>query len=99
MASKTGNLLYISRATIPVSKSNEFSFGFKQVCIYAFSKAHLEFFSAQKDKTPIEQVEDIEILRFLENDIVVKMIEVSSSSIAVDVPSDVEKVVAKLTLN
>lgn len=99
VASKTGNLLYMSRSNIPVSKSNEFSFGFKQVCIYAFSKAHLEFFAAHKEKTAIEQVEDIEILRFLENDIAVKMIQVDSSSIAVDVPSDVEKVIARLTLN
>ncbi|MEH6595066.1 MAG: 3-deoxy-manno-octulosonate cytidylyltransferase [Colwellia polaris] len=99
VASKTGNLFYMSRSAIPISKNDVFSFGFKQVCIYAFSKAHLEFFSSQRMKTPIEKVEDIEILRFLENDITVKMIEVESSSVAVDVPSDVEKVIARLTSN
>ncbi|PKG57653.1 3-deoxy-manno-octulosonate cytidylyltransferase [Shewanella sp. GutDb-MelDb] len=96
VASKTGNLLYMSRSPIPVSKTNEFSFGFKQVCIYAFSKAHLEFFASHQQKTAIEQVEDIEILRFLENDISVQMIEVASSSIAVDVPSDVDRVIKAL---
>ena len=93
VASKSGNLLYISRSPIPVSKTNSFSFGFKQVCIYAFSKSHLEFFASHQQKTPIEQVEDIEILRFLENDIPVKMVTVESTSIAVDIPSDLEKVV------
>jgi 3-deoxy-manno-octulosonate cytidylyltransferase (CMP-KDO synthetase) len=96
VASKSGNLLYMSRSPIPVTKTNKFDFGFKQVCIYAFSKAHLEFFASHQSKTKIEQVEDIEILRFLENDIPVKMIEVSSSSIAVDVPEDVEKVIESL---
>ncbi|MCL1049767.1 3-deoxy-manno-octulosonate cytidylyltransferase [Shewanella abyssi] len=96
VASKTGNLLYMSRSPIPVSKTNGFSFGFKQVCIYAFSKAHLEFFASHQQKTAIEEVEDIEILRFLENDIPVKMIEVASSSIAVDVPLDVDKVINAL---
>jgi 3-deoxy-manno-octulosonate cytidylyltransferase (CMP-KDO synthetase) len=50
-------------------------------------------------KTIIEEVEDIEILRFLENDIPVKMIQVTKSSIAVDIPADVEKVVLTLESN
>lgn len=99
VVSKTGNLLYMSRSPIPITKSNDFCFGFKQVCVYAFSKEHLKFFSSHQFKTPIEQVEDIEILRFLENDIPVKMLEVRSASIAVDVPSDVQKVISKLKGN
>lgn len=93
VTSKSGNLLYMSRSPIPVTKSNAYDFGYKQVCIYAFSKEHLEFFASHQNKTKIEQVEDIEILRFLENDIPVKMIEVESSSIAIDVPEDVDKVI------
>jgi 3-deoxy-manno-octulosonate cytidylyltransferase (CMP-KDO synthetase) len=92
VTSKTGNLLYMSRSPIPITKNNDFIFGYKQVCIYAFSKAHLHFFASHQKKTKIEEVEDIEILRFLENDIPVTMLKVSSSSIAVDVPEDVEKV-------
>jgi 3-deoxy-manno-octulosonate cytidylyltransferase (CMP-KDO synthetase) len=98
VTSKTGNLLYMSRSPIPVTKNNDFSFGFKQVCIYAFSKEHLVFFSSLKQKTKIEEVEDIEILRFLENDIPVKMLEVKSSSIAVDVPTDIDKVISRINL-
>ena len=99
VVSETSKLLYMSRSPIPISKNAEFSIAYKQVCIYAFSKRHLEFFASHSAKTKLEQVEDIEILRFLENDIPVRMVNVSSSSIAVDVPSDVKKVIAKLQRN
>lgn len=89
----SGNLLYMSRAGIPLSKDGEFKFGFKQVCIYAFSKEHLKFFFSKKKKTPLEQIEDIEILRFLESGYPVQMIEVNSGSIAVDIPEDVNRVI------
>ena len=44
----------------------------------------------------MEEIEDIEILRFIEMGIEVRMVEVSSSSIAVDHPKDVEKVIKAL---
>ncbi len=96
VATLSGKLLYMSRAGIPTTKNHTFEFAYKQVCIYAFSKQHLNFFLKQRKKAPIEHVEDIEILRFVENDIPIKMVEVSSSSIAIDVPSDVEKVLNEL---
>ena len=98
VVSKSGCLLYMSRSPIPVTKSNQFNFGYKQVCIYAFSKSHLQFFSSHYEKSPIEQVEDIEILRFLENDIPVQMINVLSSTVAVDIPADVKKVMSRLKI-
>jgi 3-deoxy-manno-octulosonate cytidylyltransferase (CMP-KDO synthetase) len=98
VTSKSGRLLYMSRSPIPITKSNDYHFGYKQVCIYVFSKVHLEFFSLHTEKTPTEQVEDIEILRFLENDIQVQMIEVKTSSAAVDVPADVAKVITLLSV-
>jgi 3-deoxy-manno-octulosonate cytidylyltransferase (CMP-KDO synthetase) len=96
VVSKSNKLLYMSRAPIPTTKTNQFSFGYKQVCIYAFSRKHLQFFSVQGQKSPVEDVEDIEILRFLENNIEINMIEVSTSSIAVDVLDDVIKVINAL---
>tara|TARA_B100000945_G_scaffold320076_1_gene329013 strand:+ start:3582 stop:4331 length:750 start_codon:yes stop_codon:yes gene_type:complete len=87
-----GNLLYMSRAPIPTNKNNEFIKAYKQVCIYAFPRHTLESFASNTTKTTIEAIEDIEILRFLEMGIKVKMIEVSQSSIAVDYPEDIEKV-------
>lgn len=97
VTSKSGRLLYMSRSPIPVTKKNNYHFGYKQVCIYVFSKGQLKFFSSHTEKTLLEEVEDIEILRFLENDIPVQMIEVQTSSLAVDVPDDVGKVITLLS--
>jgi len=91
-----GKLLYISRSPIPSSKEKIFQPSMKQVCIYAFPKKKLEFFGKQKTKTRLESMEDIEILRFLENNIDVEMVEVSSDSIGVDYPEDIERVIKKL---
>ena len=96
--SGSGKLLYMSRSGIPTTKSGEYRFGFKQVCIYAFSKEQLEFFYSHNIKTRHEEVEDIEILRFLESDYQVDMVEVESGSLAVDVPEDVQSVVDKMLL-
>jgi len=90
---QSGKLLYMSRSTIPLTKNGEFKFAYKQVCIYAFSKEHLAFFNSHQKKTPLEEVEDIEILRFLESQYAVKMIEVNKGSIAIDIPEDVERVI------
>jgi 3-deoxy-manno-octulosonate cytidylyltransferase (CMP-KDO synthetase) len=90
--SDSNRLLYMSRSAIPLSKTGEFKFGFKQICIYAFSKEHLDFFIHRKVKTKNEEVEDIEILRFLESDYNVDMVEVNSGSLAVDIPEDLTTV-------
>ena len=47
-------------------------------------------------KTPLEEIEDIEILRFLEIGFDVQMIEVKSPAIAVDIPDDIPRVEAAL---
>ena len=85
-------LLYGSRVGIPVTKDLLFSKAKKQVCIYAYPKQSLIDFSSINKKTPLEKIEDIEILRFLELGYEVQMVDVSEGSIAVDVPEDVEKV-------
>ncbi len=91
-----GRLLYMSRAGIPTDKNLEFSSANKQVCIYAFPKKSLEDFSQIESKTPLEDSEDIEILRFLELGYEINMVKVSTSSIAIDVPEDVARVKAIL---
>jgi len=90
------NLLYMSRAGIPTNKKKLFISAYKQVCIYAFPALSLKKYGSVKTKTPIEKIEDIEILRFLELGLKVKMVEVSDSSIAVDIPEDLDKVIASL---
>jgi len=86
------NLLYASRAGIPTDKKLGFSKAYKQVCVYAFSSWNLNWFYSNC-KSNLEEIEDIEILRFLNsNECKVKMVEVSGSSIAVDIPEDVKRV-------
>tara|TARA_Y200000002_G_scaffold288841_1_gene242983 strand:- start:362 stop:673 length:312 start_codon:yes stop_codon:yes gene_type:complete len=88
---KRKELIYISRAPIPSNKKNEFKNGFRQVCGYAFSKKSLEIFDI-KSKTYFESIEDIELLRFLELGVKVKMVEMSKKSIPVDIKEDIKKV-------
>lgn len=87
-----GRLLYMSRGAIPTNKALAFSAAMKQVCIYAFPQKALDDFAQQTQKTALEEIEDIEILRFLELGYEVQMIEVSQSSVAIDDPADVERV-------
>lgn len=94
-----GKLLYMSRSPIPGNKASVFVKAWRQVCIYAFPQNALAAFAECKTKTTLEAEEDIEILRFLELDYEVRMIELSSESIAVDNPEDVEDVLKKIEKN
>ena len=91
-----GRLMYMSRSAIPGNKAKKFVFGYRQVCVYAFPAEALKKFNQVKAKTPLENEEDIEILRFTEMGYEVRMLELSQNSIAVDNPEDVDKVVKKL---
>jgi 3-deoxy-manno-octulosonate cytidylyltransferase (CMP-KDO synthetase) len=88
-----GYLIYASRSAIPGNKKLQFIDGtaFKQVCIYAFSPDALLFF---ENTMPgyIERYEEVEFLRFIESGKKIKMIEVSSDSVSVDIPEDADKV-------
>ena len=85
-------LIYMSRLAIPGSKKKlEKKEYLKQVCIYAFSKNELKKFNSRNKKGKLEKIEDIEILRFFEDDIKIKMVKLNSSSVAVDEKNDVKK--------
>ena len=94
---KSKELLYMSRAPIPLNKTKSFIFGYRLVCVYGYPKKVLEVFLKNKKKTKLEQIEDIETLRFLELGFRVKMVELSDGSISVDTMSDVKKVSNKLS--
>ena len=93
LSAPDGRLLYATRSPAPGNKEGTFQGAYKQVCVYSFSRSCLEAFTAQQEKTPLEEIEDIEILRFLELGFEVRMVEVSQASIAVDHPEDVARVV------
>ena len=88
---KKSYLLYMSRGPIPSNKASDFIKAWRQVCAYSFPRKALFDFAKTKNKTPIESLEDIEILRFLEQGYKVKMIKMSNKSLAVDNTEDLEK--------
>ena len=94
-------LIYMSRSRLPGSKNSGFvESGYnKAVCIYAFNKEELKAFSEFGRKSVLEKIEDIEILRFLDLEIDVKLVETNSDSLAVDEEDDILKVEKYLLKN
>lgn len=90
--SESRKLIYMSRSGIPFDKSLQPNSMYKQVCIYGFSRQHLQEFTAHPRKSINESYEDIEILRFLEMDFPVQMLEVEKGNVAVDTPDDLIRV-------
>ena len=90
----------MSRSLIPGDKvGNKKNNYYKQVCIYGFSKKELIDFKNFNKKSYLENLEDIEILRFLEINKKILMLKLESSSLAVDEPEDIRKVEAFLRKN
>ncbi len=89
-----GLLKYMSRAPVPYpygpTKEMWNRNAMQQVCIYGFFKHHLEKFLS-RPKASFEESEDIEILRFCEMNIPVRMLELEGSPIHVDTPEDLER--------
>ena len=95
ITNKDGIGIYLTRATAPYPKGSiDYSY-YKQVCVYGFKPEALKFYcdyGMKYGKAKVEAVEDIEILRFIENGYKVQYIEVDSETVAVDTPNDLEKV-------
>jgi len=99
LVNKSNQLIYISRLAIPGFKNSHKISSIKykkQVCIYAFTEKELNAYGNEIQKSAYENVEDIEILRFFDLSIPIKMMETSSQSMAIDVPEDVVKVESEL---
>lgn len=87
--------VYLTRSPAPYPKGRIDFNCYKQVCVYGFKPQALEFFckyGKQFGKARLESIEDIEILRFIENGYKVKYIEVDSQTVAVDTINDLKKV-------
>ena len=95
ITNREGVGIYLTRATAPYPKGSLDYAYYKQVCVYCFKPEALQFYcdyGEKYGKAKIEEVEDIEILRFIENGYKVQYIEVDSETIAVYTPNDFEKV-------
>lgn len=85
------NALYFSRSVIPYPRDTNLEIKyFKHVGIYAFRKEALMHFTKNK-MTPLESVEKLEQLRYLENGYKIKMVVTTEVPIAIDTPEDLEK--------
>jgi 3-deoxy-manno-octulosonate cytidylyltransferase (CMP-KDO synthetase) len=93
-------LVYISRQAIPGTKDTKKSSidYYKQVCIYAFTLGELDAYLRYGKKSTLEKLEDIEIIRFLELNKTIRMVETEPGSLAVDAPEDVKIVESRLSL-
>lgn len=95
ITNKDGIGIYLTRSTAPYPKGMlEYSY-YKQVCVYGFRSDALQFYcdyGLHYGKAKVEAIEDIEILRFIENGYKVQYIEVDSDTVAVDTPNDLARV-------
>lgn len=87
--------VYLTRSTAPYPKGSiDYSY-YKQVCVYGFKPDTLKFYcdyGKKYGKARVEAIEDIEILRFIENGYKVQYVEVDSCTVAVDTQNDLERV-------
>lgn len=96
IASEDGRGVYLTRSSAPFPKGSIDAHYYKQVCVYGFRPEALEFYckyGKEHGKAKIEAIEDIEILRFIENGYRVQYYEVDSQTIAVDTPNDLKRVI------
>ena len=86
-----GFALYFSRSVIPYHREKTFAAEyFKHIGVYAFRKEALLKFS-ELEMTPLEKLEKIECIRYLENGMKIKMIATDFVGVGIDVPEDLEK--------
>jgi 3-deoxy-manno-octulosonate cytidylyltransferase (CMP-KDO synthetase) len=81
------NVLYLSRAKIPLEFKKKNSFFKKHLSIISFKKDALIKYSSSK-KSNLEKIEDIELLRALEIGLKIKTIDLIGDSFSVDVIED-----------
>ena len=86
-----GYIVALSRSPIPFPyKTIQYKYK-KIVGVECYNKKALDFF-VSKEKGAIETIEDVTLLRFLENHIKIKSTLVDSVSLSVDTERDLEKV-------
>lgn len=92
-----GFAMYFSRSVIPFHRDKEIKAKYyKHIGVYAFRKEALMKFS-KLPMTPLEKLEKIECIRYLENGMKIKLLETKFIGVGIDTPEDLEK--ARLLLS
>ncbi|MGH9416334.1 MAG: 3-deoxy-manno-octulosonate cytidylyltransferase [Terriglobales bacterium] len=86
---QNGRALYFSRAAIPYPRSGTARY-WKHLGFYAYSRAALNAFHSWTP-SPLETVERLEQLRFLEHGMAIAMAETPFDTISVDTAQDLEQ--------
>jgi len=88
--------LYFSREPIPSIKIFKGEIiAYKQICIIPFTRDCLLEYT-KLDPTPLEIIESVDMNRFLEYGIKVKMVATKHNTLAVDTPKDLDNVEIKM---
>jgi len=87
-----GFAMYFSRAPIPYSRDKVFEKAFKHIGVYAFRKEVLEEIAGMPP-TDLEQIEKLENLRFLQNGMMIKMLETDTVNFGIDTEEDLQQAI------
>lgn len=88
---QNNNSLLFSRSPIPYHRDQELTpTYYEHIGVYAFRKNALMRFT-QWQITPLEALEKIECLRYLENGVQLKMVLTEHEGVKIDVPEDLER--------
>lgn len=91
---KNMNALYFSRSVLPYPRDKSLATTYyEHIGVYAFRKQALLDFT-QWPLTPLERVEKIECLRYLENGLPLRMVIVDYMGVEIDTPGDLERAAA-----
>ncbi|EKD45995.1 MAG: hypothetical protein ACD_69C00054G0001 [uncultured bacterium] len=82
--------LYFSRAPIPSTYRDKNAVIYQQTGVIGFSRLFLEEFS-RLPQTTLEKIESIDMLRVLEHGLPLRVVYTECETVAVDVPSDLER--------
>jgi len=95
VTAQNGDALFMSRQPIPAMTKESFSpdCAHKQVCIIPFRRDALLKFTAL-EPTPLEIAESVDMMRFLEHGVPVRMVKTRYDSQAVDTAEDLARVEA-----
>lgn len=88
---QNNNSLLFSRSPIPYHRDQEITTNYyEHIGVYAFRKNALMQFT-KWSITPLEGIEKIECLRYLENGVQLKMVLTEHEGVKIDVPEDLER--------
>lgn len=96
VVNKNNEAMYFSREAIPSQKNYKKNFlKYKQVCIIPFKRDFLLKFN-KMEQTQLEIIESIDMMRLIENKMIVKMVLTKNKTWSVDTEDDLRKVEKKM---